>query len=547
MPRILDDPLYYLGNFQAVLDWLGARYADLLSHEEHAFVRDFPLLPQASRALLVRMIMRKGTLFRLSRLDYSEIGPSEAALPPLCELGWVDDDPQLDLPSLFGLLTRSELIGIFRPRLERIDVRKAELLAALQPHFPQPQPLCQWWPDGSERVLGLRLMELCDRLRLMFFGNMRQDWSTFVLAELGLHVYEKVELAADSRGFRERRDIDEYLHLHRCRERFEAGEALAPLLAEIPQQPCANLLIEQRRAKLLFRIGQHCERSGDFAAALRHYRASSHPEAGVRSIRVHERSGEQDAALRLARQLEAGPLHEAQRQQLQRILPRLQRQLGLERVPRPKPAPVERIDLSLPRPSIATSVEHLVREHLNEAAGPVHYVENTLLNSLFGLLCWEAIFAPLPGAFFHPFHQGPADLLEADFYTRRAALFASCLAQLDNGAYRDSIRATYAAKAGVLSPFVHWGGLDGQLLEQALECLPPQHLRRCFERLLRDIRANRAGMPDLIQFWPEQGRYRMIEVKGPGDRLQDNQKRWLEFCAQERMPVQVCYVQWAQP
>ena len=41
-----------------------------------------------------------------------------------------------------------------------------------------------------------------------------------------------------------------------------------------------------------------------------------------------------------------------------------------------------------------------------------------------------------------------------------------------------------------------------------------------------------------------EGRYRMIEVKGPGDRLQDNQKRWLAFCAEHGMPVEVCYVRW---
>jgi hypothetical protein len=38
----------------------------------------------------------------------------------------------------------------------------------------------------------------------------------------------------------------------------------------------------------------------------------------------------------------------------------------------------------------------------------------------------------------------------------------------------------------------------------------------------------------------------MIEVKGPGDRLQDNQLRWLEFCHEHQMPVAVCYVQWAE-
>ena len=51
-------------------------------------------------------------------------------------------------------------------------------------------------------------------------------------------------------------------------------------------------------------------------------------------------------------------------------------------------------------------------------------------------------------------------------------------------------------------------------------------------------------MPDLIQFYPAERRYRMIEVKGPGDRLQDNQKRWLAFAAEQGIPVEVCYVSW---
>lgn len=37
----------------------------------------------------------------------------------------------------------------------------------------------------------------------------------------------------------------------------------------------------------------------------------------------------------------------------------------------------------------------------------------------------------------------------------------------------------------------------------------------------------------------------MIEVKGPGDRLQDNQKRWLAFFAEQDIPVCVCYVSWS--
>ncbi len=86
----------------------------------------------------------------------------------------------------------------------------------------------------------------------------------------------------------------------------------------------------------------------------------------------------------------------------------------------------------------------------------MHYVENGLINSLFGLLCWEAIFAAIPGAFFHPFHSAPADLHSADFRQRRAALFEACLGRLEDGSYRDAIRCRYRDKFGLQSPFVYW-------------------------------------------------------------------------------------------
>ena len=197
-------------------------------------------------------------------------------------------------------------------------------------------------------------------------------------------------------------------------------------------------------------------------------------------------------------------------QQLQRILPRLQRSLGIptERARSRKP---EQLDLVLPRPTC--SVEQAVREHLTRPDAPVYYVENALVGSLFGLLCWDAIFAPLPGAFFHPFHWAPADLNRADFHQRRADLFAACLACLDSDDYRDCIWRTFQAKLGIHNAFVTWGLLDEQLLAQALDCIPAAHLKLLFQRILADVTGNRTGLPDLIQLWPEARRYRMIEVK----------------------------------
>jgi hypothetical protein len=152
----------------------------------------------------------------------------------------------------------------------------------------------------------------------------------------------------------------------------------------------------------------------------------------------------------------------------------------------------------------------------------------------------------VPGAFFHPFHTGPVDLHNADFHRRRQREFDVCLSQLDTDEYLHTINRNFREKAGIQSPFVFWEILSRALLDLALTCIPASHLKKWFERILLDIQSNRAGFPDLIQFWPQEKRYRMIEVKGPGDRLQDNQIRLLDYCMTHEMPVSVCYVRWSE-
>lgn len=565
------DAPYYLLNFERALAWLAERYDDLLDAHEHGFLREFAALPQSSRALLVRMLMRKGTLFRASRLSYDEIGCPSHAAAPLTALGWVDAEPALMLDELFALTTRPELLLIFADAIALIPgakgLRKPDLLEALRPLYDGEDnredegkergaaayPLSTWHSQTTDRVFHVAIAPLCERLRLMFFGNLQQDWSEFVLADLGVFQYEKVAFAASSRAFQQRVDVDVYLALHACREALEwlpAGEpeaeAIDELVAVIAAIETSNPWLETRRAKLLFRLGQHCERRQNWPGALAVYERCAWPGARHRRLRVLERSERLDEAFDLASQAAATPESEEEAQRVARMLPRLQRKRG-ERVARvPAARPVERSTLVLPRPQTPQPVEYIARDHLTCDSAPVHYVENALINSLFGLLCWEPVFAALPGAFFHPFQRGPADLHAPDFHARRAGQFATCLAQLDSGAYRESILRHLHNKAGLQSPFVFWGLLTPELVGLALDCLPAAHLKLWFERLLRDIRGNRSGLPDLIRFWPAERRYELIEVKGPGDRLQDNQIRWLAYCAEHGMPVRVLDVRWAE-
>ncbi|TDJ75864.1 VRR-NUC domain-containing protein [Pseudomonas putida] len=542
----VDDPLYYLHNFRQVLTWVEQRYADLLDEQELAFLHHFAQLDQPAQALMVRMVMRKGELFRLDRLAYAEIGATEQALQPLLALGWVAEPQQLSLAELFGLLRKDELVSGFADRLPRPRASKRELLAQLQALALEARPLEAWFATPPVTIVQWRQQGLCDRMRLLFFGNLYQDWSDFVLADLGLLRYEQVTFSADSRALRRRDEVDLAMALHQCAERLEHGEAPQQILATLQGLRSDNPWLARRHARLLFALGQQCERLGEWDQALAVYADCSHAQARIRQVRVLERSERWAQAHALARHLAAAPANALEVQALERMLPRLARKLGGPPQRRHRQAPLDLIELKLPREKAALGVEEAVRQHLAEAGGQAHYVENTLFNSLFGLLCWEAIFAPVPGAFFHPFQAAPQDLHDSDFQLRRAALFEACFARLDDGSYRQAMRDCYAAKHGLQSPFVFWSMLSEALLEQALTCLPAAQLKQCFLRLLQDIRNNRAGMPDLIQFWPDQGTYRMVEVKGPGDRLQDNQLRWLEFCREQGLAVAVCHVRWSE-
>ncbi len=542
----VDDPFYYLHNFRQVLLWVEQRYEDLLDEHELAFIHTFSRLQAPAQALMVRMVMRKGELFRSDRLDYAEIGDTALALQPLLVLGRVREPEQLQLEQLFALLRKDELARCFTAQLSRPRAAKHELLAQLQPLQLSARSLAEWFPETEVRILQWCLQPLCDRMRLLFFGNLYQDWSDFVLADLGLLRYEQVSFSPDSRALQQRADVDLAMALHQCGERLEQGEAPESIMVAMQGLHSDNPWLARRRARLQFALGQQCERLGDWDQAMAVYAQCNHAQARIRQVRVLERSEQWSQAHALALQLAAAPANALEVQALQRMLPRLTRKLGGPPQRRQRVAPLELIELVLPREQAALGVEEAVRQHLAHEGGQVHYVENALFNSLFGLLCWDAIFAPMPGAFFNPFQAAPQDLHDSDFLQRRSALFAQCLGRLDDGSHHQAILDCYAAKHGLQSPFVFWSMLSEALLAQALACLPAAQLKQCFLRLLQDIRNNRAGMPDLIQFWPEQGRYRMVEVKGPGDRLQDNQLRWLEFCREHGLPVAVCHVRWGE-
>jgi len=543
-------PLYYLYNFRLALATLQERYLGLLSAEECAFIEQFNGLPESSQCLLARLMMRKGPLFRRMTLRYAEIPDVEGALEALTALSWLDTDPKLS-PQDLALVLNSEELRVTlsiqrgrRTRLQRADSQQSQLDLPLQEWPTKPRPLAEWNPHLAGAIVRLCIEPLIKRLQLLFFGNHHQSWAEFVLTDLGVKRYERVAIDADSRAFHSREEIDHFYRLNDCRIALDAGEP-AEVVRErafVPTQ--ISSWLRSRFIHLQLRIGESLEKADKRELALQSYRECGAIEGMVRAVRLQLRMGLREAAERDAFAAHQCSCSEAQQEILGRALARMNR--SQRRSPKGPGIhdTAEVIELSLPKLKDRRRIEPAVLEQLSEPGSEVFYVENSLLTSLFGLLCWEAVFAPVQGAFFHPFQAAPADLHTAEFRARREPHFGELLGLLDTKEHEAVIWRLYRAKAGLRTNFVRWGRLRPRLLKLALQCIPASHLKLCFERMLEDLKENVTGLPDLIQFWPTQRRYRLIEVKGPGDRLQNNQRRWLKFFLLHEIPVAVCHVRW---
>lgn len=538
-------PLYYLENFRVAMDSLRLRYVDLLSHDEIQFIRAFSQLPEGPQCLLTRLAMRKGPYFRRSSLQYPEIPGCTQALCTLAQQQLVDLDPVVDAALLSEVLNQSELRWILGTASTRVrtTASRDQLALPIDAAVNESRPLSRWHAALAGRFVKLSVDQVVRRLQWLFFGNDHQDWTELVLMDLGAVRYETVPLDSQSRAFQTREEIEHFYRLNECRARLRGDES-AVSVCEIAHRPgTACGWLQDRFTRLHLLLGERLESQDEPDRAITLYQRTGSTEGLVQAVRLQERLGRLEAARHDALAAKAQPCTESQRVILDRVLLRMKRRLDRQVVAHRLRTPAQMLELTLPRPE-GQRIERVVAAELSTPEAPAFYVENGLITSLFGLWCWDALYAPLPGAFFHPFQTGPADLHTTEFRERRRERFQALLELLDAGDHEAVIRRNYHAKAGIWTQFVRWRKLKPQLLTLALECIPAAHLKLCFERLLENLRDNTAGLPDLVQFWPEERRYRMIEVKAPGDRLQDNQRHWMAFFAANAMPAAVCRVRW---
>jgi hypothetical protein len=303
------------------------------------------------------------------------------------------------------------------------------------------------------------------------------------------------------------------------------------------------------RDNLINGVARHLERIGNHGQALHLYRLAALPPSRERQVRILERQGTTEEALELCRKIMSDPWEETELEFAERYIRKLSRKLGLPVVKvESVEMPTENLEL-VHNPLV--SIEEAVLRYFQEQGFSGYHAENVLWVGLFGLAFWDIVFLSLPGTFFNRYQRGPRDLFRPEFRRRRAKLIEERLNHIESSqSWLNEILDLYDRKRGIANDLVHWKFLSRELLEQSVNLVPRRHLVAIFDKLSQNPGANKAGFPDLILFAAPRRRtatrYELIEVKGPGDQLQINQKRWLKYFAKNGIPYRIIRVQWRE-
>ncbi|KAL8196963.1 UNVERIFIED_CONTAM: hypothetical protein K2H54_003571 [Gekko kuhli] len=197
---------------------------------------------------------------------------------------------------------------------------------------------------------------------------------------------------------------------------------------------------------------------------------------------------------------------------------------------------------------VVCSVEELALAHYKQNGFDqgIHG-EGSTFSTLYGLLMWNIIFMDgIPDVFRNPYQSCPLDLYTDSFYENRKEAIEARLRLLHAASpeiLTEWIGEVWNTQKGKATALVSWERFSS--LEQAQNlvcCFGGPFLSGVCRRLSRDLRHCRGGIPDLVVWRTEDRQFKIVEVKGPNDRLSPKQMLWLAELQRLGAAVEVCHV-----
>ncbi|MFD1141458.1 VRR-NUC domain-containing protein [Larkinella insperata] len=550
-------PKYYLEYFRYLIGFVQRMYDHLLNDDEKEFIHRFRALTEDAQCMYVRFSNRRGTFFRIQKLQYKEIEDLPAAVGELLLNGFLERLTPVheamgeDVLNTFTKPELLELLPLEPEEIKPLGKAKKENIVRYALHeldFARiVESLTQY-----ETVVKPNFDAEVMMLKYFFFGNRSADMTEFVIRDLGMVTFERYDESKLSARFRSRKEVEDKLLISLTSEEFrELRDSVMPpedvynwFMNWDEVKPDLSEIAMPGYAKLVTNVGGYLERQKMPEQAMQVYNLTDRVPARERRVRLLFRSGLVEEALALCDEMALSPQNADERYFAtdfrEKIMSAGEKKRSRKATTRFL-SDAESVDI----PAIYRHhVEAGVMNHFLEAGWEAAFTENYPWRGLFGLVFWDIIHDANVQAIHHPLQRMPSDFYLPDFYVKREAQLKKRLADLQTrDDWKRHIETVFFEKYGITNVLVDWSEELLNLNLQMINLLEPKQLGLILLEISRNLRENTRGFPDLM-IWNEQGEYEFVEVKSPTDHLGAQQLHWLEFFQMIGVHARVLRVIW---
>ena len=126
---------------------------------------------------------------------------------------------------------------------------------------------------------------------------------------------------------------------------------------------------------------------------------------------------------------------------------------------------------------------------------------------------------------------------------RRAGLVDGVLERLRGGGAAEALAEGFARHRGKVAVGVDWARFELPWLQRVARALGGEVVAAAVNAYASDYATFSHGAPGLLLLATDGRRARLVEVKGPNDRLSDSQVAWIDVLVRAGAEVEVCRVE----
>lgn len=176
------------------------------------------------------------------------------------------------------------------------------------------------------------------------------------------------------------------------------------------------------------------------------------------------------------------------------------------------------------------------------------HCEGSVVMFLFALLMWDVLFAPVEGAFETAYQREPLDLPTDVFCVSRGDAIAERLRVIEQTGGVDIVRGVDARErpSRTWALGCRWDAYTTDELCEITECFGGRALSFICRLLCEDWDMRTSGFPDLCLWRYSDKKLCFSEVKGPGDRLSETQRVWIDALLRAGVSVEIARIHAAE-